>query len=214
MEMRFRKFRFFSYIKAQFETNTCKLLKEFIKLIDQSIMLRLRIRFLKSYNTFNLIPPHLEMCKRYENNLCIFHDSSKKRLKLLIQKHVTVLRVELDDAYRQLASNSNMTFKIHNEIMKLLPWCVANRFFVYQENNGNAKWIKEINRVSKKIEWLVEKKNENIKKDIKPIKYYYTENNRNELKISLNSDTNLSNDINVATDSFELDKPLKEVHDN
>jgi len=62
--------------------------------------------------------------------------------------------------------------------MKLLPWFVANRFCC-QENNGNTKWIKEINRVNKKIEWLIAKRNDNIKKDIKPIKYYYTENNRN-----------------------------------
>jgi len=61
---------------------------------------------------------------------------------------------------------------------------------------------------------LITKKNENIKKDIKPIKYYYNVNNRNELRISLNSDTNSSNDINVAPNSFELDKPLNEVHDN
>jgi len=102
---------FFSYIKTQFGTNTCNLLKEFIKLTDQSIMLRVRIRFLKSCNKFTLISPHLEMCKRYEKNLCFFHDSSKKRLKLLIHEHVrTVLRVELEDSYRQLASNSNMIF--------------------------------------------------------------------------------------------------------
>jgi len=178
-------------------------------------MLRVRIRFIKSCNNFKLIPPHLEMYKRYEKNLCFFHDSSKKRLNLLTYEHVRmVLRVELDDAYRQLASNSNMIFITHKKIMKLLPWFVANRFFVYQDRNRNTKWNREINRVNKKVEWLIAKRNDNIKKDIKPIKYYYTENNRNEFRFSRNNDANSSNVINVAPDSFELNKSLNKVHNN
>jgi len=215
MEMRFRQFKFFSYIRAQFGTNAVELMKEFIKLTNQSIMLRVRIRFLRSCNTYKLIPPHLEKYKNYGNNLSFFHDSSKKRLKLLIQEHVrTVLRLELDDAYRQLTKNRSMFFKIHNKILKLLPWYVANRFFVYHENNGNTKWTIEVNRVKKKIEWLIEKKNENMKKDIKSIKYYYTEKNRNELKISKDKDAGLSSVIDVESDYFELEKPLNELHKN
>jgi len=178
-------------------------------------MLRIRIKFLKSCKTLNLIPPHLEKCTKYENNLNFFHVNSKKRLKLLMYEHVrTVLRLELDDTYRQLTSNSNMIFKIYKKVMKLLPWIVANNFFVYQENIKNIKWNKETKRVSKKIDWLILKRNDTIKKEIKPIKYYYTENNRNELKISLNRDSSCSRVVNIAPDEFELDKPVNVVHDN
>jgi len=214
MEMRL-KFKYFSYIKSYFGTNTVKLIKEFIKLTNQSIMLRARIRFLKNCNTFKLIPPHLDKVKNYGNNLSFFHDSFKKRLRLAIHEHVRmVLRLELDDAYRQLTINMNMIFKLHNKIWKVLPWYVANKFFVYQENNGNVKWIKEVNRINKKIEWLIEKRNVNLKKDIKPIKYYYSETNRNELKISTNGNTSASSVINVTPDKFELEKPLDKLHDN
>jgi len=214
MEMRFRKFKFFSYIRHQFGTNTFELMKDFIKLTNQSIMMRLRIKFLKSCNTLQLIPPHLEKCNVSVNNLNLFHDISKKRLKLLMHNHVRmVLRLELDDAYRQLTNNSNRIFKIYKKITRLLPWVVANKFFVYQENISNGKWTKETNRLNKKIEWLTKKRSDSIKKDIKPIKYYYTENT-NELRIALNSDISCSKVVNVTPDNFELDKPLKTVHDN
>jgi len=58
------------------------------------------------------------------------------------------------------------------------------------------------------------KKNEKIKKDIKPIKYYYTDNSRNELRISLDKGTNCLNEINVSPDGFKLNTLLNQSHNN
>jgi len=46
MELRNRIMRFFSYVRIQFGSISCNLLKEFIKLTKQGIMLRIWIRFL------------------------------------------------------------------------------------------------------------------------------------------------------------------------
>jgi len=214
MEMRFRDVKFFSSIRTQFGISTCNLLKEFIKLTDQSIMLRIRIKFLNRCKGLKLIPPHLDTWNRYEN-LCLFNDSSKKRLKLLFFNHVkTVLRLELDDAYRQLMIIRNRIFKVYKNILKVVPWFVSKRFFVYQEKNNRTKWVTEIIRINKKIEWLTLKNNEMIKRDIKPINYFYNDINRNELNVSLSKDTNSNIKINVSPYNFRLDSPLNKLHDN
>jgi len=69
MEMRFWDVKFFLSIRTQFGINTCNLLKEFIKLTDQGIMLRICIKFLNRCKVLKLIPPHLDMWNRYKN-LC------------------------------------------------------------------------------------------------------------------------------------------------
>jgi len=130
MEMRFRNFKFFSYIRTQFGINTCDLLKEFSKLTNRSITLRIRIKFLKSCKVLNLIPSHLDVCNKWEGNLYLFNDRSKKRLRCLIFDHVkAVLRLELEDSYRQLKGIGEKIFKVYKKIMKWLPWRVTSRFF-------------------------------------------------------------------------------------
>jgi len=214
MEMRFINVKYFSYIKTQFGINTCNLLKEFIKLTNQSIMLRVRIRLLRNCIKFKLIPPHLDMCNRYEKKLSFFHNNSRTRLRLLVYEHVrSVLRVEMDDAYRQLAINSKNIFKIQNKIWNSMPWFIANKFFIHQDRNRYIKWSTEINRINKKVEWMISKRNDKTKKDIKPIKYY-TNNKQSELTISLNKVTNSSNEIIVTPNDFILEKQLNEEHNN
>jgi len=96
MVMRFTQTRLFVSIRTQFDNMTCGLLKEFIKLTDQSIMIRIRIRFLKKCISFGLLPPHLDVRKRYEN--CgLYQNSSKKLLRSLVLNHVkavSAFRVE------------------------------------------------------------------------------------------------------------------------
>jgi len=207
-------FKFFSTIRTQFGINTCNFLKEFIKLTEQGIMLRIRIRFLNSCIGLKLIPQHLDMYNRYEN-CCFFQDSSKIRLKKLFYNHVkTVLRLELDDAYRQLIVVRNRIYKAYNKIMKVLPWFISKRFFGHQEKNNRIKWITEITRINRKIEWLIARNNKKIKKEIKPINYFCNDNNRNELKISLKKDTDQLTEIKISPDNFKLSSPLNELHDN
>jgi len=124
------------------------------------------------------------------------------------------LRLEVDDAYKELITIRNRIYKVYNRITKLLPWFVAKRFFVHQDNNNRIKWFKENSRISKKIEWLTFKMNDRIKKDIKPIKYFYDDNNRNELQISLKNETNSLAEINISPNNFKLDSSLNELHDN
>jgi len=215
MEMRFKNFKFFSYIRTQFGINTCDLLKDFIKLTNRSITLRIRIRFLKSCKALKLIPPHLDVCNKWEGNLYLFNDSSKKRLRWLIFDHVkAVLCLELEDSYRQLKSIGEKIFKVYKKITKWLPWRVTSKFFGYQDKNNSIKWATEIKRINKKIDWLIVKRNEKIRKDIKPIKYYYTDMNRNELRISLDNGANNKNEINVSPDGFKLNTLLNQSHKN
>jgi len=89
---------------------------------------------------------------------------------------------------------------------------VTKRFFGHQEKNNRTKWVTEITKINKKIEWLTSKNNDKIKKEIKPINYFYKDN-RNELKISLKNKTNSLKEIN-SPDNFILDSPLNELHDN
>jgi len=213
MDLRFY-IKFFTSIRIQFGINTCNLLKEFVKLTDRSIMLRIRIKFLNSCIRLNLTPQHLNFWHSYDK-IRFFQKNFKKNLKVSFCSHVRmVLRLEVDDAYKELINIRNKIYKVYNKIVKLLPWFIAKRFFVHQDNNNKKKWSKENSRISKKIEWLIIKKNDMIKKDIKPIKYFYDNNNRKELKISLKNETNSLTEINISPNNFILDSPLNELHDN
>jgi len=213
MVMRFCNFKFFSSIRSQFGIDTCNLLKEFIKLTNHSIMLRIRIRFLNSCINFNLIPPHLNFWYKYEK-LCLFQNDSFRNLKSLFANHVrTVMRLELNDTYRQLIFIRNKLYKVYNKITKVLPWMVAKRFFGRQERSNIVRWSIEVSRINRKIEWLTFKKNEEIKKTIKPIKYFYNSNNRNELRISLNNDNNTFDEINISPNNFNASSSLNVLHD-
>jgi len=58
------------------------------------------------------------------------------------------------------------------------------------------------------------RRNERIKEEIKPINYFYKDNNRNALKISLQKESNSLTEINISPDNFRLDSPLNKLHEN
>jgi len=156
MDMRYyNREKFFSSIRTQYGTNTCNLMKEFIKLSHYSIRLRLRIKFANCCINFNLIPSHLDFWYKYEK-LRFFQDNSTRNLRSLYIKHVkTVLRLEVDDAFRQLKIIRNDLYKVYGKIINLLPWFFSNRFFYQRERIGRAEWFRELKRMNKKIDWLM-----------------------------------------------------------
>jgi len=157
MELRSYNIKFFTAIRIQFGINTCNLLKEFVKLTDRSIMLRIRIKFLNSCIRY-LTPQHLNFWHSYDK-ICFFQKNFKKNLKVSFSNHVrVVLRLEVDDAYRELISIRDRIYKVYNKIVRVLPWFMARRFFVHQDNSNKKKWFKENSRISKKIELLIIKK--------------------------------------------------------
>jgi len=60
----------------------------------------------------------------------------------------------MDDAYRQLIIIRNRIYEVYKNIMNFLPWFVAKWVFGHQEKNNRTKWVTEIIRINKKIEWL------------------------------------------------------------
>jgi len=76
----------------------------------------------------------------------------------------------------------------------------------------SVKWFNETSRVNKKIELLTFRKAENMRKNIKPIKYFYNDNNENELNISLHNETGSLKEINISPYDFSLESPLNELH--
>jgi len=70
-------------------------------------------------------------------------------------------------------------------------------------------------KINKKIDWLIGKKNDKVKKEIKPIKYFYSDNSQNELKIFFNNNNNgnITNEINISPENFRLCSPLNVIHD-
>jgi len=208
MEMRY--FKFFSYIRSQFGIETCNSLKHFKKLTDQSINLRIRIKFLKECLKLKLVPPHLDICNRYEK-FSMFSDGSKKRLKILFFNHVkTVLRLELSDTYQHLITIRNKLFKLYKRIHRLLPTFVLMDFFGYQKRYNREKWANNTTRINKKIEWLVLKNNNKVKKDIKPINYHRENNIGKELNVQKDG---CKIEINVSPMNFRLESPLNKIQD-
>jgi len=51
-----------------------------------------------------------------------------------------------------------------------------------------------------------------VRKDIKLIKYFYNDNNENELNISLHNETGSLEEINISPYDFSLESPLNELH--
>jgi len=103
---------------------------------------------------------------RYEK-IRFFYDSSVKNLYVLFLRHVkTVIRLELNDAYRCLLAVRNRIYKVYNNIISSLPGFITRQFFDRQEKNNRFIWFNEISRTNKKIELLTFRKTEKRLKKI------------------------------------------------
>jgi len=143
---------FFKFIECQFGLRTLRTLKKFIRLLQLSTALRMRIYFLRSCINLNLTPPHLENIRKY-NHLCLFEPSSRKSLEIIRNKHVmTVLRLELRDAFKHLHNTRLHIYNISKRISYFLPPYIENSFFVRQDNNNRYLYYRERIRMDKKSE--------------------------------------------------------------
>jgi len=162
---------FFNFIRVQFGTSTCKLLKDCIKLFKMNVILRIRIRFIKACINRNIVPGHLKKLK--STDVSLFQKSSFLKLKRANLTFTNkILKIELRDAYKHLHSTRMQIFKICKTISNILPTSVESAFFSHQEINCNQLWVSQKSKIDKKIEWLTRKSERIMKQNIKPITYY------------------------------------------
>jgi len=110
----------------------------------------------------------------------------------------------------------NCLFHLARDITKNLPLKIARNFFDYQERNLFTLFIRDRNRIDKKCDWLIYKRDSTINKNIKSIKYYclpsdttsegnsssYTNNKKFFLSRPLTCDSSNSLEISISPSSF------------
>ena len=116
--------------------------------------------FLKKANSFlktclknKFIPVHLKKILQYEINThhCSFIRQINRLKHNFIQK---LVRIELNDTYRQLSHVRYELFTNYRTINSFLPFDICCAFFRHQEINFNKIGTKKITTLIKKIDNL------------------------------------------------------------
>jgi len=83
-----------------------------------------------------------------------------------------VVKLQLNDAYRQLRKNRHEIYRISKLISESLPLYLTNCFFNAQEKRINQIWRCETTRIDKKIELLIKRDQQRRLSNVHPIQYY------------------------------------------
>jgi len=111
------------------------------------------------------------------------------KLKRLRQIYRTkLLKIELNDAHRNINRSQTEIFRLVRNISNHLPISVVKKFFNIQETILHSLYTQKTRRINKKINRSIQKNRENIIKYITPIKYHST-----HIKNKVNDDNNNPN---------------------
>jgi len=120
---------------------------------------------------------------------------------------IKILKIELNDAHRNINRSQTELFRLVRDISNHLPNRVAKKFFNRQEFTLNSLYIQKIQKTNEKINRLIQKNTENTIKYITPIKYHSTLiNNENK-----NDDNNLNNDNHPTSSPHSTPKEGIEI---
>jgi len=174
---------FFRFILLVFGGYTLRLMKLWIK--HRKIMLKNknRIKFLKFCIEQKLVPQHLYQIQRH--NINFTHVESIRRYnRMKNQMLVRILKMELNEAFRTLHNSRRLILFFMRRIASQVPCYICDDFFHRQELSLKEFWRKEVNKLDKKMNWLISKRNKERSDHIKPIKYYclHTKNENNNEK--------------------------------
>jgi len=171
--MRWYTNNFFKYIKSEFNKKTLDLLNLFIKVTRANIQVNIRIRFLKACLNLNLTPAHLNIHNTYKKML--YCEDTKKRLDRINKRRtILVVKLQLNDAYRQLRVNRHEIYRISKLICDSLPVYLTCCFFNAQEKRINQIWGRETTRIDNKIELLIKRDQQKRIGNV-PVQYYAEE---------------------------------------
>jgi len=190
---------FFKFIYNTFGTSNVKLLKEWKKHRFNIYKCKLRIRFIKFCIQHEIIPAHLNSILHL--NVHLFDHKLKSKVNdIKINLANRLLKIEINDAHRSINYFRNRLFYLARNITKNLPLQITNKFFDYQERNLYTLFIRDRNRIDRRCNWLIYKRDSTANKNIKPLRYYWVPSDI----ASLSSDGFSSSGKNKK---FSLSKP-------
>jgi len=123
---------FFNYIFCTFGGYSVGLLKSWIKIKKAIIKSKVRVKFLKHCIKCNIYPPHLYHFLDYNIHLNQ-HLSANKFNNMKKTFIISVLKMELNDAFRTLDSSHIQIFRLERKITQHIPFYICHLFFTKQE---------------------------------------------------------------------------------
>lgn len=165
---------FFNFISYNFGHHTTYTLKDWIKLNHRLIKTINKIWFLKRCVKDNIFPPHI----LHAINNCFYISNYNSRCKfntLSISFMHKLVRIKIDDAFcdqrflRRLISSKTYT------LYKSLPSNIWKDFFDIQLSNFHKSYMSQSRRLSKKLDWLLYKRQSILITKTAPISYFWSE---------------------------------------
>jgi len=164
-------FSFFKFIDYTFGSIPVRLLKDWTKYRRNIYKCKLRIRFIKFCIQNGVVPPHLFGVLNFNLHLRNHHSLMKfGGIKNSLIKRL--LRIELNDAYRNINFYRNGLFHLARNITKHLPFNIARNFFDSRERSLHFFFNRERLRIDERCDWLVHKQTSAVNSKILPLKYY------------------------------------------
>jgi len=176
--MRSITYSFFKFIFLTFGLEPVKLMKRWTKQRKIMIKNKCRIKFLKFCLEHNIVPQHLYQIQRHNINVTQF-ESIKKYNRLKDYIMFKILKIELNEAFRNLHQSTREILHLARQIARHIPTHIADSFFERQDRFLYTFLINQEKTIDKKIEWLHTKYSKKLIKHIYIYIYIYILNRSN-----------------------------------
>jgi len=176
---------FFNYIKKYGDRDVYISMKTWIILNRKIIRTLTKLHFLSSCKRFNIIPPHIyNACKL--GNVRFSSPILTRKLSFSVRFFAQkIIKFEIRDAYYCLSSLRRELVKVTNYHSATLPTYCWNKFFNTQAFSLCKMKSREMEKIDKKLNWLLKKNSMNNHNSIPNISYFATSANDSDMtKIS------------------------------
>jgi len=173
----FNSFEFnIKFIQNIFGEHISATLKRWINSNYKLIRATSQVHFLKTCKLNNIIPPHLSHIynKKFSFN---HHKTIKKLERLLYNSKKKILQMEIFDLHRSIDSLNRELTCLSSRLTNTIPVHIWNNIQKFHYNSFNNFSHRMFHRQKNKYLWLSHKKNMDMTKKIKPIKYHCIQTN-------------------------------------
>jgi len=157
MRFAFRNTSFFNFLYNMFGLNTVLLLKKWIHHNKELVKIRARSKYLLQCKRSNLVPKHLTKYGTYK--LKFYNEPSTRRALFYSHRFISLmLNLEISNNFKQIKLITSSIHYLTRTIERNLPHYICIKFFNTQYRSLSNLFVKEKNRMMKKLIWNILKR--------------------------------------------------------
>lgn len=148
---------FYNFIKSLFGLEARDILRKWSRVHISLIQIRERIRFLRNYKRFKLLPPHLSSL--FNNSISFSNNKSSLAYDNVKSKTaLRVLNIEIADAFRSLRRYRHTELQLAIAAYNFIPSYILDNYCNRQSRFFQHVFASERRRMDGKLGWMIARK--------------------------------------------------------